>query len=45
MLSGNREAVQAQCALGKGSGQLPAWTAGTHQPNMLDWKHGLIPEC
>lgn len=26
-------------------GQLPAWTAGTHQPNMLDWKQGLIPEC
>lgn len=25
--------------------QLPAWTAGTHQPNTLDWKQGLIPEC
>lgn len=28
-----------------GPRQLPAWTAGTHQPNMLDWQWGLIPEC
>lgn len=25
--------------------QLPARTAGTHQPNTLDWKWELIPEC
>lgn len=25
--------------------QLPAWPAGTHQPNTQDWKRGWILEC